>query len=250
MRKINGINFNIELELDWCMRHMYTGSYQYEITNLLKKFLRKGDTFIDVGANVGYFSAVALGLVGKTGEVHSFEPVPKYYKRLKTVHENNLDFNINVNEVACGEEEGITKISVANGNNIGWNTMVPNFMHKDSIEEEIEISVITLDSYLTQKNIKNVRLVKMDTEGYEFPVMKGFQQYLRGLNELPILVIEVVPEAYDKLKLTLADFADLMVNLGYVAYDFKLANLIEVAQLVAPTTDVVFLPKNLCPKNR
>ena len=41
-----------------------------------------------------------------------------------------------------------------------------------------------------------------------------------------------------------------MVNLGYVAYDFKLANLIEVAQLVAPTTDVVFLPKNLCPKNR
>ena len=88
--KINGINFNIDLELDPAMRLMYFGSYQYEITDILKRFLRKGDTFVDIGANIGYISTFALGLVGQSGEVHSFEPVPRFFARLNLVKKDNL----------------------------------------------------------------------------------------------------------------------------------------------------------------
>jgi len=61
--QINGINFNIDLKLDFAMRHMYFGLYQFEITDLMKRFLGNGDTFIDVGANIGYISAFGLGFV-------------------------------------------------------------------------------------------------------------------------------------------------------------------------------------------
>jgi FkbM family methyltransferase len=242
--QINGINFNIDLELDSVMRSMYFGGYQFEITRLLNRFLKDGDTFIDVGANIGYISAFALGLVGKSGEVHSFEPVPQYLKRLQNIQKDNPAYRHHINGVALGEREGTATISVTNLNNIGWNTMVPGLMSKDTVKEEVDVTVTTLDHYLSQKNTQRLRFVKIDTEGYEFPVMKGFQQYLRAANEMPILVIEVAPTAYPGLKSSLSEFSDFMKDLGYIAMSIDLANQVEVEKL-EETTDVVFLPRSL-----
>lgn len=242
--QINGIYFNIDLELDPCMRHMYFGTYEPEVASVLKRFLKEGDIFIDVGANIGYVSAFALGLVGKTGEVHSFEPVPRYLNRLLVLQKENPDCQLYLNEAALGENAGTALISVTSSKNIGWNTMVPNFMSRDTVEEEVEVEVKTLDSYLSQRNIHRLRLVKIDTEGYEFPVMKGFQKYLGEAEELPVLVIEVAPAAYPKLELSIAEFAGFMERLGYVAYDMNLAHLVDVAKLER-TTDVLFLPQSV-----
>ena len=63
------------------------------------KYLKEGDTFIDIGANVGYISVFAMGLVGKTGSVHSFEPVPQYFNRLKIIKEDNPGYNFYLNEL-------------------------------------------------------------------------------------------------------------------------------------------------------
>jgi hypothetical protein len=111
---LNGIDFEIDLGLDPVMQSMYFGLYQYEITSLMKRILKEGDTFIDVGANVGYISAFALGLVGGCGNVHAFEPVPRYVSRLRALQRNNSDANLHVNGVALGEMEGTAKISITN----------------------------------------------------------------------------------------------------------------------------------------
>jgi len=240
--KINGINFNIDLELDSAMHSMYFGSYQPEITSLLKRFLREGDTFIDIGSNVGYISAFALGLVGKAGNVHSFEPVPQYFSRLRKIQEDNLDYSLHVNEVAVGKHEGTAKIAVTNLRNIGWNTMVPDFMSKNTIGEEIEISVIRLTDYLSTKDVQNLRLVKIDTEGFEFQVIKGFQEYLRKMEDPPILIIEIAPSAYPKLNSTGSEFAHFMSELGYVALSIDCVHNVQVDKL-DKTTDVVFIPR-------
>lgn len=242
--QVNGINFNIDLKLDPAMRHMYFGTYQTEITDPLKRFLRDGDVFIDVGANVGYISAFGLGLVGKAGEVHSFEPVPQYFIRLQNIQKDNPHYHIHLNGVALAENEGTATIAVTNLKNIGWNTMVPDFMSEDTVEEEVDINVTTLDRYLSQNNVRGLRFVKIDTEGYEFPVMKGFQQYLRTAKELPIIVIEVAPAAYPKLGVSLSEFSEFMENLGYVARSVNLINDVEVEKL-EKTTDVAFLPRSL-----
>ena len=241
--QINGIHFNIELELDSAMHSMYFGGYQLEITRLLKKYLKEGDTFVDVGANIGYISAFALGLVGKTGEVHSFEPVPQYFERLKNIKKDNPSYRHYINGVALGENEGTATISVTNLKNIGWNTMVPGFMPPGTVKEKVDIAVSTLDRYLAKRNIQKLKLVKIDTEGYEFPVIKGFQEYLRAAKELPIIVIEVAPPAYTMLNLSLSEFSVFMNAMGYLAWNIDLKNLVELTNL-EETTDVVFLPRS------
>ncbi|MFK0729779.1 MAG: FkbM family methyltransferase [Gloeotrichia echinulata IR180] len=239
---LNSVAFDIELDLDPVMRAMYFGAYQMHVASFMKKHLKKGDIFIDVGANVGYISAYAMGLIGQTGQVHAFEPVTEYFERLKNVQKNNPDYRLYINKVALGEREGISTIAVTNVRNIGWNTMVPGFMSEDTIKEEIEIPVTTLDSYLSSNEIDRVRLVKIDVEGFEFPVIKGFQKYLREAKELPILLVEVAPIAYHKLDASIDEFTNFMSDLGYVAVSLDLKHEIEVSAL-KETTDVVFMPK-------
>jgi FkbM family methyltransferase len=240
---LNSVVFDIELDLDPAMRAMYFGAYQIHIASLMKKHLKQGDIFIDVGANIGYISAYAMGLIGQTGQVHAFEPVPEYFERLSYVQKNNPDYRLYINKVALGECEGTSTIAVTNVKNIGWNTMVPGFMSGQTIKEEIEIPVTTLDSYLFSKGIDRVRLVKIDVEGFEFPVIKGFQKYLQTVKQLPILLVEVAPAAYHKLDTSINEFANFMSNLGYVALTLDLKHEVQVAAL-QETTDVVFMPKN------
>ena len=239
--KINGINFRIDLQIDPTMHRMYFKTYQRTITNVCKKFLKRGDVFIDVGANIGYISAFALGLVGKEGSVHAFEPVPRYLDRLRQVCVDNPGYDIHVNGVALGGKEGGGIIAVTKLNNIGWNTMVPDFMTPGTIEDHIKINVTTLSHYLFSKSIQNVRLVKIDTEGYEFPVIKGFEAYLRKTRALPIIIMEINPSAYPKLQASIDEFDTLTKDLGYMSFNSDLKQPIRV-DTINEITDVVFIP--------
>jgi hypothetical protein len=122
--------------------------------------------------------------------------------------------------------------------------MVPGFMRKDVIKEEIEIPVIRLTDYLIEKKVKNLRFVKIDTEGFEFPVMKGFRDYLHQADELPIIVVEIAPTAYPKLNSTCDEFALFMSELGYVARTVDCAQPVRIEEL-DQTTDLVFFPKDI-----
>jgi len=130
---------------------MYVGAYEIEVVENMNRILQKGDTFIDVGANIGYLSAIALGLVGKNGQVHSFEPVHQYFSKLKNITTLNPEFNFIVNQCALGESEGDIKIAVTNLHNIGWNTIVPGFMGNDFIKEVQTAPIRRLDNYIKER---------------------------------------------------------------------------------------------------
>ena len=240
--QVNGVNFDIDLGLDPRVRQMFYGTYGAEVTGVLRRFLRPGDAFIDAGANIGYITAFGLGLVGRAGEVHAFEPVPRYARRLRQVQTDNPESHLRVNEMALGETPGTAAIAITSLPNIGWNTMVPDFMSVESVDETIQVEVTTLDAYVAENRIPRLRLVKIDTEGFEFPVLKGFLGYLRSANTPPVLVVEIAPSAYPRLGSSLAELASFMTDIGYVAHDVTLDHLVDVPSLDR-TTDVVFLPR-------
>jgi hypothetical protein len=64
-------------------RLMWAGAYERDLVELFKRSVRPGMTVLDVGANIGYFSTIAAGLVGSHGRVHAFEPVPSCFARLE-----------------------------------------------------------------------------------------------------------------------------------------------------------------------
>ena len=80
-----------------------SGTYEPGTLNLMSEVLRPGDTFVDVGANLGLMTVHGSSLVGSKGKVFAFEPSPTVYKRLTQNLELNSCKNVQAYQVALGE---------------------------------------------------------------------------------------------------------------------------------------------------
>lgn len=239
-RRINNILFEYDLEGYRGTPPMYFGSYALLVIDVMKRFLRPGDTFIDVGANIGYLSAIAAGLVGTSGQVHAFEPVPEYFRKLARLARNNPQYSIFANEVALGAEAGTSTIYITREQ--GQNTLVRSYKADSEIACTASIPVIRLDAYLHKKSLSRLSLIKIDAEGFEFPILKGLARYFETCTQRPAIICEIAPRAYALNGQTLGELDAYMAQRGYVARD-----LIDAATPVDICTienveDVLFLP--------
>lgn len=232
------INFYFDFFYDYRVHKMYCGTYQLPLIKILKKYLKLDDVFIDVGANIGYISAIGAELVGIGGEVHSFEPVPIYFNNLLKVANLNKDYNIFVNNYALGESNGTANIRISNLN-IGWNTMVSRSMMMSKKQETRKVKVIRLDDYLFKKNIENVSLIKVDVEGFEYFVLKGLTNFFEQKMNLPKIIVEIRANKYPKTIQSLLDLDLLMTKYCYKAYTIINEKPIDIKKL-RTTTDVLF----------
>jgi len=83
-----------------------SGEWEPEISNLIRKYLSPGDTFIDIGANIGYHTLHAATLVGDSGKVVAFEPLPRLSEQMtRSIKENNFS-NITVFDLALSDKIG------------------------------------------------------------------------------------------------------------------------------------------------
>ena len=242
-KKTNGVIFEFDFAYDQAIRAMFTGKYETREIKVLKNILHPGDVFIDAGANIGYFSAIAAGLIGETGTVHSFEPVPEYFQRLQKMATMNPDYKIAVNQCALGETEGTAQIDVTGLSNIGWNTMVAGFMKPEERKQTITVPVRRLDNYIKEHNLNNITLIKIDVEGFEFSVLKGLRGFLAETISKPAILCEINLEACALMGYHLKDLFDYMKEFGYSAFDMNnkridWSNIKELSNILfKPTKD-------------
>ncbi|HGE72005.1 TPA: FkbM family methyltransferase [Candidatus Poribacteria bacterium] len=239
-KSINGVFFEFDFSLGPAIARMYRNDYEHQIVRLIKKYLKKGDTFIDVGANIGFISAVAAGCVGQTGQIHSFEPVPSYFSRLKQMADMNKGFNIIVNSYALGEHEGSSNIDVRGNANIGWNTMVQGFMSNK--EYSLEVKVIRLDDYIINNKLSKIKMIKIDVEGYEFFVLKGLNKLFDSTSYRPLILCEIAPKAYQILGLEIKDLFLYMEGYSYQPFSVINTNRRISYKELQETTDIIFKP--------
>jgi FkbM family methyltransferase len=240
-RRINGIMF--EFDFDYAplqMKMVYVGTYGIDTVQLLKRYLKRGDTFIDVGANIGYISAVAVSLVGKQGQVHSFEPVSSHFHRLQRLSDLNPEYTLKVNHCALGEESGRATLAISL-EDMAWNSLVPGYTGSSPIRTE-EVQVMRLDTYLESQNIEEVALIKLDTEGFELPILRGLQNFLDRTERLPKIICEIQPRALSLLGFSLEHLDDLMKHYNYRA--FSLVNTRDEVDITEMKDfgEVLFLP--------
>lgn len=150
----------------------------------VKKYIKRGDTVIDVGGNVGFFVLILNELLGNEGKIYSFEPSKRLKERLeKTIKINNIQ-NVTIVNLALGESEGSTTLHY-NPKQTGLSSIVTDF-EKGSISEEIQIT--SLDKF--SDNIQDrVSFIKIDTEGYEPQVLKGARKLIS--RDKPTIYIEL-----------------------------------------------------------
>jgi FkbM family methyltransferase len=215
VRRIGGVRFECDMALDPRVADMYFAAYEPDEVAVLARFLKPGDTFLDIGANIGYLTAIGASLVGPGGAVHGFEPVPEYFARLDALRAANPGFPIHAWPFALGETEGTAEIATPVEHNIGWNTMVPGLLTGAAARARHTVPVHRLDAFLGERAIANVALIKIDTEGFEIPVLRGARGFFETARPLPPILCEVAPATYSFMGFRLADLYEYLAGFGY-----------------------------------
>ena len=161
-----------------------TGTYEAGTLHAFDLLLKNGDIFFDIGSNIGLMTLYASRKVGRSGQVHSFEPEPGTYKILEENCLINRVENIFLNKIALGSEEMEGVIYP----NLDINRGAASLVRQDGTNGS-RIWINTLDQYLSNRDIKKIKLIKVDIEGYEIEMLKGALKLLSSENA-PILCIE------------------------------------------------------------
>jgi FkbM family methyltransferase len=168
-------------------RILHFGFYEPNISSLIESILKKGDVFIDIGANIGYHSLLASKLVGAEGSVIAIEASPSTFEILLShIRENNAT-NVRTINKAASEAPGSVILYRASPGNIGTATTIKSRGH----DEEGIVESIPIDHILTCEERSRLRLIKMDIEGGELPVLRRFLQTIDLYPAEIDLIVEV-----------------------------------------------------------
>jgi FkbM family methyltransferase len=216
-RRLGGVVFEFDPRNDTIMWEAARNLYELEVVDLLRRLVPPGGVYVDVGANVGFLSAIAAGAVGRAGEVHCFEPVPRNFQKLQRLAELNPDRRIVVNPCAIGDEEGTATMTVCNTENQGLHSIIPGMVPLAWVGGTITVPVRRLDRYIAENIHRPISFIKIDTEGFEFPALRGLSRYLDGEASRPLILVEVTPVAWERLGHPLSELQDWIARYGYRA---------------------------------
>jgi FkbM family methyltransferase len=190
---------------------LYLGYWEGSVSKLLRRLLSPGDTFIDVGANVGWFTLLAAHLVGPAGRVVAFEPCPVTRKHL----ERNVDLNpyrhVLVERSALSDRPGAARLlRVLSGVDGSFSIIGGVPAQGDSFE----VTTARFDDYHQDHKLGRVKLMKVDVEGAELLVLKGMQSVLKR-HLCDFIVLEASEWQLRRAGASIADFLSLFRANGY-----------------------------------
>lgn len=183
--------------------------YEPHVTEQVRRVLAPGMYFLDIGANIGYFSLLAANLIGRKGRVLCFEP---YQYNVKLLHMNatvNGFENIVIYPFAVADKKGLWAFDSAGSNGV-----------ISEIEEDITslmattlVYSVNLDDVLGE--IERLDVIKIDVEGAEYMALSGGQGLLRKFR--PTIFSEFSPPALDVVSGVSAEayLRLLLVDEGY-----------------------------------
>jgi len=162
--------------------------YEPNQTEIVKKYVRKGDIVIDIGAHVGYYTLLMAQLVGKNGKVYSFEPDPVNFQLLKKSVEINGFENVVLIQKAVSNITDKVKLF------LGDDDSAINRIYDAKLgdaKESIDVDSVTIDEYF-KENDELINFIKLDSEGSEVKIINGMKQFL-SRNKKLVMMTEFFP---------------------------------------------------------
>lgn len=169
-----------------------TGVWEPFESRLLLRLLRPGDQVIDVGANIGWYTACTAKLVTARGHVFAFEPDATNFALL-SANAGELHW-VSAERAALGRSDGLATMKHSLDNQ--GDHRVSSFSAEPAADSRLDVRVLALDRYLAQSslfNLSQLRVIKIDVQGFENEVLLGASELLSNLPRRTILFIEFDP---------------------------------------------------------
>ncbi len=197
--------------------------FNYEKLLYLNK-IGNSNIVLDIGANKGYYTSLFSTLVGRYGEVHSFEPVPETYKELQNL--KSRFENVFKNNLAVGRESCTATINYDPFDSEKA-TLLDTTL---SLPKKYQTEVISIDEYVENLKLTFVHFIKCDVEGLELDVLRGAKNTLKTLKPKVSLEITLAEndlnEAIHLLKS--AGYSNFhKIEKDYPLFDIKIHNYSE-----------------------
>jgi FkbM family methyltransferase len=192
-----------------------------ETSALVDILLQPGDTFIDIGGHVGFFSMLAAGLVGPTGRVYVFEPERTNYAHLLTHITLNNFHHVFPFPWAVGHSTAVVDFFTNLDNDGGHALWEPgrhpfNQKSRQQVSKE-SVFLISLDDIFGSAQPGFAKLIKIDTEGNEASVLRGARHFLTRA-QIPAVIAEINQFGLAQLGSSEQEMRTLMTDLGYTTY--------------------------------
>ncbi len=203
---------------DLIQRFIYVfGVWEPQLTGWIEQRLEPGDTFVDVGANIGYYSLLAAQCVGPSGHVVAIEASPSIFGMLNdNIRRNGFAIRVRSINIAASDRSGTVSVFSGPKSNIGRTTTVP----REDLEVEGTISAEPLRSILAEGEITSARLIKIDVEGLEGPVVRGLLPILPQCRKDLEVIVEVGGQPAPEGELS-SDILGEMRAQGFYAYEIS-----------------------------
>lgn len=169
--------------------------FEYNTVRIFCEFVKKAETFIDIGSNIGYYSLLASAINDKI-RVHAFEPMPSAYEFLReNIKINGFSRITAVNTALSSSSGNATFYAITNEKfrtfpqltgDGGLNSQHSGLRSKVSFE----VIVDTLDDYVRRNKVNKVDIIKLDAEANEHHVLRGANMVLR--DHRPIIQVEIL----------------------------------------------------------
>jgi FkbM family methyltransferase len=202
-----------------------SGVWEKYQTELVRKLLKKGDTFLDIGAHTGYYAVVAAKFVGSSGRVFAFEPDPHNFSIMQKNIELNKYQNVRISQSALSNKNGELKLYL-NPENRGDHRVydVPGGKRKFVL-----VDTVKLDDYF-KKEDNRVDVINIDIQGAEYKATIGMIGILKKNQGIKILT-EFWPFGLKHAGDSAKKYLDLLKDLGFAFYDIH-----ETTETLEPIT--------------
>jgi FkbM family methyltransferase len=214
-----GVRLFIDLSDHVIGLNILRGHYEQEEIRFVRRMLKSGDSAIDVGGHVGFFTMHMAAAVGPEGQVYAFEPFDANADLLeRSIGENGFTNRIRFQRAAVGAASGTATLTFpVETLNSGGAYLLREGTAPLAGNQKKTVPVVALDALELRRP---VRVIKMDVEGAEPLVVKGAERLLR--TDRPVILSELHPTQLDRASGITSDaFLAQMQALGYRAHTLR-----------------------------